>query len=362
MRAAVAWSLAGALSVALIWVAPASAESVDAFGTALKTWAAREKITHAEVVVRHGGNVIYRFALGGVDPSQPVQLASLSKAITGACVATLVRDGRLGFDTPLSAALAKFFAVNGQPADPQMLAITIGELLTHRSGLPGIASGGDPGTGQPLVAFLAHHRASDAPTAAFYATVFKTKLTHSPGTIYDYSNAGFLALGAVIEEATGKPYATYCSDAVLKPLGITGSLDPRWALIAPYAGWRLSPENYLRLTDVFDPANPFLGKAVQAFLFTPTSAAANAPGASWYALGTNIRSSGSGYITAHWGEWRYDVASKTDPMSVDVTTFVTRVPDGTAWFVYFTPAVGDAAHDALDHALFSAYQSVTTWP
>ena len=47
------------------------------------------------------------------ESAAPVLLASLSKAITGACVATLVRDGKLAFDTPLSKALAKFFKANG---------------------------------------------------------------------------------------------------------------------------------------------------------------------------------------------------------------------------------------------------------
>ena len=53
------------------------------------------------------------WGLGGADPARPVLLASLSKAITGACVATLIREGRLGFQTTLAAALAK----TGRPAE-----------------------------------------------------------------------------------------------------------------------------------------------------------------------------------------------------------------------------------------------------
>src|SRR5439155_2313105 len=116
-----------AAAVALAWTAAvARAQAVDAFGDALKEWAAKEKVTRAFVVVRRGGKVIFQYALGGLDPKQPVLLASLSKAITGTCIATLVRDGQLTLETPLSPALARFFAANGPPLDSRAPAITIG--------------------------------------------------------------------------------------------------------------------------------------------------------------------------------------------------------------------------------------------
>ena len=40
------------------------------------------------------------------------------------CIATLVRDGKTGFDWPLSRALANFFKVNGHPADARIGRVT----------------------------------------------------------------------------------------------------------------------------------------------------------------------------------------------------------------------------------------------
>src|SRR5439155_19473929 len=117
------------------------------------------------------------------------------------------------------------------------------------------------------------------PGAPFFSLVFKRRLIHDPGTAYDYSNAGYLMLGAVIEEASGRPYASYCRDAVLTPQGATGELDPKWAVLGPFGGWRVSAENYLRFADIFDPANPTLGRAAQAYLFSPTGPATAVPGA-----------------------------------------------------------------------------------
>src|SRR5229473_2599181 len=89
-------------------------DTPEAFGAALKTWAARHKAAQAFVVVRRGGRIVHRSSVGGIDPGAPVHLASLSKAITGACIATLIRDGKLAFDTTVSSALTKFIARHGK--------------------------------------------------------------------------------------------------------------------------------------------------------------------------------------------------------------------------------------------------------
>ena len=80
------------------------------------------------------------FAKGsGADPQKPTLIASLSKAITGVCIATLVRDGKLSFTTPLRDALAQFFKQYGPPVDQRLYQATIEELLAHRAGLRGNA-------------------------------------------------------------------------------------------------------------------------------------------------------------------------------------------------------------------------------
>src|SRR3954464_2426919 len=159
--AALSAALIGLAITALATPAPAWAQrqtqlppTPEAFGIVLKDWAARHRIQRAVVVVRRAGKIVYRDAVGGADPTTPVHLASLSKAITGACIATLIRDGKLGFDTPLSSALAKFFAANGRPADPRLPGVTVAQLLTHRAGFPGNPDHGDLVTGSNLSAYL----------------------------------------------------------------------------------------------------------------------------------------------------------------------------------------------------------------
>jgi hypothetical protein len=70
-------------------------------------------VEKAVIIVRRGGRVVHQAGIGGADPSSPVLLASLSKAITGSLHRDPRPGRRLGFDWPLSKALAKHFAAHG---------------------------------------------------------------------------------------------------------------------------------------------------------------------------------------------------------------------------------------------------------
>ena len=135
----------------------------------------------AVIIVRREGRVVHQAAIGGADPVAPVLLASLSKAITGACIATLVRDGSSASTGRCSRALAKFFKANGHPADARIERTTIAHLLAHRAGFSSAVDGEDESTGTVLKTYLESHSPRDAPAPIYLSMVFEKGLQREPG-------------------------------------------------------------------------------------------------------------------------------------------------------------------------------------
>jgi CubicO group peptidase (beta-lactamase class C family) len=140
----------------------------------------------------------------------------------------------------------------GQPADPRLSAVTISQLLVHRAGLDkkDIANA-------PLADYLRSHTARRTAFDVQLGWIFRHRLASQPGTRYVYSNAGYLILGAVIEEASGRDYEGYCRETVLLPLGARDAeLDPAWRIMSSYGGWRMPTADYGRFYQAFELGNP----------------------------------------------------------------------------------------------------------
>src|SRR5262249_13392407 len=99
------------------------------FDTTFRDWMKEHDVAKAVLVVGHRGQPVFERGYGGQDPKQRVLLASLSKAITARCVATLIDDGRLRLDSKVGDVLAPFFRHHGQPADARIKDATIEQLL-----------------------------------------------------------------------------------------------------------------------------------------------------------------------------------------------------------------------------------------
>lgn len=355
------------LALAALLLAPAAAsaqpanaqplpDSADAYRIAADRWIARHKPETAVILVKRGGRVVY--ARGErTDAAQPTLLASLSKMITGVCVATLIRDGKLDFDTTMRDALSGFFARNGEPADPRFLDVTVAQLLTHRSGLMGNPDGDL--TTRAVRRLARAGKGANAALQSILADDLREKLKREPGAAYAYSNAGYLALGVIIEDRTKRPYENYCRDAVMKPLNIASArLHPDWRVWSSMGGWIIAPADYLTLADVFARDNPFLGDKVKAWIES-TRASAPIGGGDWYSLGVITHEGVGGWSVSHGGQLNSrGVDAKGKPISAVVRATFSRAADGTALFAAFTPATYDnKALEELRSALGKATQA-----
>ncbi|MCW5954335.1 MAG: beta-lactamase family protein, partial [Propionibacteriaceae bacterium] len=106
---------------------------------------------------------------------------------------------------------------------------TVADLLSHRSGLSTRAGLDFWG---PL--------ASTATLSAEVARLRTVPLAHPSGEFYEYSNANYSLLGAVVERITGTSYADALHDLVIAPLGLTTTTadpSPQEGIAATYYPW-----------------------------------------------------------------------------------------------------------------------------
>jgi len=132
-----------------------------------------------------------------VTASTRFNTASITKLITAVAVCRLVEAGAFGLDQSLDEVIPN----SGIPHAGDIL---IEHLLTHTAGFPEEA----PDDEDDVVGeqWLANAR---------------TPLLFEPGTGWAYSNIGYGVLGAVMEQATGRPFADAVEELVLDPAGMT---------------------------------------------------------------------------------------------------------------------------------------------
>lgn len=114
------------------------------------------------------------------------RIGSLTKQFTAALAAVLAEQGKLDLDAPASRYLPMFA---GKPA------FTARELIHHTAGLHADEAG-EALAGEITQGGLAEAIATQAKPFDF-----------PPGTAWQYSNANYHVLGAIIEQVTGQPLA-----------------------------------------------------------------------------------------------------------------------------------------------------------
>lgn len=350
------------LLVGTLDAAYAQSAGIESVERAFTDWLTQHKVDRAVLAVARNRKLVFARGYGGNEPGAPILLASVSKAITGVCVGTLVDAGKLTFETPVGTALGQFFQRNGEPADARIKEATIAAVLSHRTGFN--RSEGDPATGKNLADHLRNVSARAPGMEPLLARTLRQKLAEPPGQTYYYTNAAYLMLGVVIETAAGRPYEDYCRDTVLRPLGIEGArLDPAWGVLSSFGGWRLTGPQYLRFLEAYDDDAKVLGPKARAFMADGDGKWMNDRKDIYYALGIIVRSASGGRNLWHSGAWKYKYDSAVNAnLREDFGTYAVSLARGVSWFAYYAPKPGDAQVVELDRAIGRAIAAVTTWP
>jgi serine-type D-Ala-D-Ala carboxypeptidase len=134
--------------------------------------------------------------------------ASVTKAVaTTTMVMILYERGLLELEAPVIGIIPEFMADDCGEPDPRRGDVTFQMLLAHSSGLPAYEK-----------LFLGAQSREDLLRAAF-----TTSLSTDPGTHAEYSDIGFILLGAALERIAGESLDIFCQREVFGPLAMTNT-------------------------------------------------------------------------------------------------------------------------------------------
>ncbi|PWI20748.1 hypothetical protein DI272_29955 [Streptomyces sp. Act143] len=156
-----------------------------------------------------------------LDTTRPVPAAgrfragSITKTFVSTVALQLADEGRLRLDDTVEKWLPGV-APNGHH-------ITLRQLLNHTSGLYDYLRTLPMPPGPE---FLANRWRTWTAAELVQRAVVHAPTFEPPGSAYSYSNTGYLLLGQVIEEATGRTYGAEIERRIIRPLGLRDTSLP----------------------------------------------------------------------------------------------------------------------------------------
>lgn len=139
-------------------------------------------------------------------------IASGSKIFTAVAICQLAEEGKLAFEDKLSELLPDVFPNFG---------VTVHQLLTHTSGIPDYF---DEAIIDDFEELWVKHPMYLMKSGMDFVPLFKdAPMRFEPGAEFHYNNAGFIALGLIIEKITGRAFADYVEERIFAAAGMNAS-------------------------------------------------------------------------------------------------------------------------------------------
>jgi CubicO group peptidase (beta-lactamase class C family) len=188
-------------------------DAVDALGKRIELDAQGDHFSGAALVARNG-NILFEQAYGTSNRDKKIpnqvntkfRIGSMNKMFTAVCILQLVQTGKIQLSDPFGKYLSDY-------ANQDMASrVTIQQLLTHTGG-----------TGDFFGPEFDKHRLELKTLQDYVKSYEKRPVAFEPGSRFEYSNYGFILLGAVIEKVTGQSYYDYVRQYVYQPAGMTST-------------------------------------------------------------------------------------------------------------------------------------------
>lgn len=161
------------------------------------------------------GREVYAYgktALSGgkaVDENTVFEIGSIGKVFTAVLLADMVERNEVSFDDPIE----QFLPAGVTVPTYNERSITLIDLATHTSGLPGIPDNLAPAD--------ENNPYADYTVKQMYEALAQVRLTHDIGTQYEYSNFGMGLLGHILSLQSGMSYEELVVTRIANELGMS---------------------------------------------------------------------------------------------------------------------------------------------
>jgi D-alanyl-D-alanine carboxypeptidase len=186
------------------------AEAIGGLRQQLEADAAADRFSGAALVAKNG-KIVFSGAYGLADREKKIpnqlntqfRIGSMNKMFTAVSILELLQAGKIQLNDPFGRYLTDY--ANKDAASK----VTIHQLLTHTGG-----------TGDIFGPEFDAHRLELRTLQDYVKLYEKRPLQFEPGSRWEYSNFGFILLGAVIEKVSGQSYYDYVREHVFRPAGM----------------------------------------------------------------------------------------------------------------------------------------------
>lgn len=205
--------------VLLSWLCAAGAAYADPTDDYVKAQLTAFDLPGLSLAVVKNGELIKAEGYGLADKDRQVpaardtvyKIGSVSKQFIAAGIMLLVQEKRLSLDDRISKYL--------DDTPPSWAPITIRHLLTHTSGLV-----------RESPAFTPFKNLGEA---ELIRAVRPVPLRFAPGSKWEYSNSGYVALAEIIHRVTRQPWAEYLNQRIFTPAGMSVTLPTNTTVSIP---------------------------------------------------------------------------------------------------------------------------------
>lgn len=166
------------------------------------------------VTVADGGKTVFDECRGlaernfkvPVDRQTKFRIGSVGKMFTAVAIAQLVEAGKLSWNDTLAQRVPEY------PDQATAKKITVWELLHHTSGL-----------GDFMVPEYFAHASRYADPVDYLPLIARQPKAGEPGKDINYSNAGYVLLGRIVENVSGQSYFDYVRQHIFAPAQMASS-------------------------------------------------------------------------------------------------------------------------------------------